>query len=122
MRLLSGDLQELFLHVNESVHATPHKIGHRMRSRPFPDAFFHPGHQDLVLFLRQVKEYLLPFNEIGHALPGYFGLNRGGGVMWVSNMLAQSMHNARILAHDQIQQNPLCSQETLQSLLRPTRY
>src|ERR1035438_5771753 len=81
MSLLAGNLQELLLHVDESIHAAPKRIGNSMRSRLVPDAFFHTAHKNLGLFLRQIKKYLLAFNEVSHAFPSYFAQIGGRGVM-----------------------------------------
>ena len=120
MSLLSGDLQKLLLHVDESLHATPQQVRNRMRRALVSDPFLHAGHQDFMLFQSELKQYLLPLNEIGYALPGYFAKNGRGRVLRIGQLLPHRVHDACILPHGEIQEDPLRSKETLYALLGPT--
>ena len=121
MGLLARNLQEFLLHVDESLHAAPQQIGNSMRRGPVPDPLFHAAHQDFVLFLAQIEQDFLPFDEVRYALPGHFAENGGGRVMWVGQLLPHGVHYACILPHGEIQKHPLRGKEALYSLLRPTR-
>ena len=81
--LLAGDLQELLLHVDESVYTAPQQIDQSMPARAVSHPFFHARHQDFVLLFTQLKKDLLAFHEVGHALSGNFAENRGGRVKGV---------------------------------------
>ena len=92
-----------------------------MRGGLLSDTFFHAGHQNFMLPESQFKQYFLPLNEIGYAFPGHFAKNGRRRVIRVGQLLPHRVHDACILPHDQIQEDPLRSEETLYALLRPTR-
>ena len=119
MSLLAGNFQELLLHVDESVHAAAQQVGNRLRCRPVADPFLHTVHQDFILFLPQFKQNFLPFNEIRHSLGSDFAENRSRGMMRIGQLLPHRVHQACILPHREVHQDPLRRKETLYALLRP---
>src|SRR5208282_4680174 len=119
--LLSGNLQKLLLHLDESIHAAAEQVGNRLCWRPLADTFLHTSHQDFVLFLTQFKKDSLPFNEVRHTLGSHFAQNGSRGMIGIGQLLSERVHQACILPHREIQEDPLRGKKTLNALLRPTR-
>jgi hypothetical protein len=61
-----------------------------------------------------------PLNEIGYTLPGYFAKNGRRRVLGIGQLLPHRLHDAGILPHGEIQEDPLRSKETLYALLGPS--
>ena len=120
MSLFAGNLQEFLLHIEKRLDAAPHQIGDLLCCRQFADSLLDAVHQDFILLLAQFQQYLLPLNEIGHALPGYFAKNGRRRVLRIGQLLPHRVHDACILPHGEIHEDPLRSKETLYALLGPT--
>ena len=78
-------------------------------------------HEDFVLLFAQFKKDFLSFDEVCHAFASHFAENGGGRMMGIGQLLADSMHDIRILPHRKVQHDPLRGKESLDTLLSPTR-
>jgi len=113
--------EELLLHPDERIHATLQKVRNCLGRGPIPNSFLHTGHENFILFLSQFEKNFLPFEEVVDAVTSNFAENSSGRVMRIRQLLPDGMHNAGILPHRKIQENALCCEETLHTLLGPPR-
>ena len=67
-----------------------------------PTRSFTPDIRISCLLLSQLKQDLLPFNEVRHTLPGYFAKNGRRRVMGIGQLLPHGVHQACILPHREI--------------------
>jgi hypothetical protein len=70
-----------------------------MRRALVSNPFLHTGHEDFMLFQSELKQYLLPLNEIGYAFSGYFAKNGHRRVLRIGQLLPHGVHDACILPH-----------------------
>jgi polyhydroxyalkanoate synthesis repressor PhaR len=121
MGLLSGNLEKFFFHMNKSINTAPEKIGHSVGGRPITHPFLNAAHENFVLLLAEIQKYFLPFDKVFHSFSSNLAEDSGWGMVWVGELLPQSLHDVCVLPHGKIQEHPLRREEALNSLLGPTR-
>src|SRR6516162_2320775 len=121
MDVLARALQVLELDLDKGRDAPINGVHQRVSDSEPTHSLLHASGQDLVLALREREQQLMALDKIGQPFFGKSLCHRYWAEIGRSQFLAQNLDDRSVLAHRQVDQDPLGSEEILHSLLYPSR-